>query len=142
MPMGKADLKTKQNDQDVQQFIKNISDESRRKDTQAVCNLMAEVTKQSPKMWGSSIIGFGTYQYKYASGREGTWMRTGLSPRKQNLTLYIMDGFSGYQDLLDRLGKYSTGKSCLYIKNLKDIDLSVLRELIEKSFAAKAMGEV
>lgn len=140
--MGKSDLKTRQNDQNVQQFIENIPDEIRRKDTQKVCNLMSEVTKQQPKMWGSSIIGFGTYQYRYASGREGTWMRTGLSPRKQNLTVYIMDGFSGYQDLLGKLGKYSTAKSCLYIKNLEDIDLSVLRKLVQKSFAAKAMGEI
>ena len=84
-------------------------------------------------MWGDSIIGFGKYHYKYASGREGDWMRIGFSPRKQNLTLYIMDGFEKYSELLESLGKYKTGKSCLYIKKMQDIDINILKELVKES---------
>ena len=84
-------------------------------------------------MWGPSIIGFGSYRYKYASGREGEWMLTGFSPRKQNLTLYIMPGFDNYDSLLAKLGKYKTGKSCLYINKLEDVDLSVLEKLVKQS---------
>jgi len=84
-------------------------------------------------MWGTSTVGFGSYHYKYESGREGVWFKIGFSPRKKSLTLYIMDGFSQYADLLSRLGKYTTGKSCLYVKKLEDIDLSTLRKLVKKS---------
>jgi len=94
---------------------------------------MKQVTGDKPIMWGDSIIGFGTYKYKYASGRQGEWPVTGFSPRKQNLTIYIMSGFDEYDDLLTQLGKHSTGKSCLYIKKMEDIDQDVLRELISKS---------
>jgi len=86
-------------------------------------------------MWGRSIVGFGSYHYRYASGREGDWMLTGFSPRKQALTLYIMDGFDGHEDLMSKLGKYKTGKSCLYVKSLEHIDMDVLRELVTESVA-------
>jgi len=86
-----------------------------------------------PEMWGDSIVGFGSYHYKYASGREGDWFITGFSPRKQNLTLYIMSGFDECDQLLNKLGKHSTGKSCLYIKKIEDVDIDVLKELVKKS---------
>ena len=94
---------------------------------------MEKASKQKPKMWGASIVGFGEYHYKYASGREGEWMRIGFSPRKQNLTLYIIDGFEKYDELMAKLGKYKTGKSCLYIKRLADVDEKVLKKLIAES---------
>jgi hypothetical protein len=94
---------------------------------------MKQVTKSEPKMWGSSIVGFGTYHYKYESGREGDWFITGFSPRKQNLTLYIMGGFARYDELMKQLGKHKTGKSCLYIKYLADVDLPTLKKLIQES---------
>jgi hypothetical protein len=97
--------------------------------------LMQEVTGELPKMWGDSIVGFGTYHYKGASGREGDWMLTGFSPRKQNLTVYIMTGFQDSQVLLGKLGKHSTSVSCLYIKKLADVDKEVLRELVSRSVA-------
>lgn len=96
---------------------------------------MQEVTGAEPRLWGSSIVGFGDYHYKYESGREGDWFVTGFSPRKQNLTLYIMAGFDNYDQLLSRLGKYKTGKSCLYINKLDDVDLDVLKELVAQSAA-------
>src|SRR3990172_4652470 len=128
-----AELKTKQNDQSVEQFLNSIADEQKRRDAFALVELMSQVSGAAPKMWGSSIVGFGSYRYKYASGREGEWFLTGFSPRKQNLTLYIMSGFEEYDDLLNKLGKLKTGKACLYINKLKDVDLSVLRELVTKS---------
>ena len=94
---------------------------------------MQETTNAKPKMWGDSIVGFGSYHYKYASGREGDWFLTGFSPRKQNLTIYIMPGFEKYETLLNKLGRHSTGKSCLYIKKIENVDLDVLKELIEQS---------
>ena len=96
---------------------------------------MKEVTGSRPKMWGDSIVGFGSCHYKYASGREGDWFVAGFSPRKANLTLYIMAGFSRYKELLAKLGRHKTGKSCLYIKRLADIDLAILRQLVEDSVA-------
>ncbi len=128
-----AELKTRQNDLDVGEFLNGIADEKKREDSHKVLKLMQQVTGEQPKMWGDSIVGFGSYQYHYASGKEGSWFLTGFSPRKQNLTLYIMAGFDAYDDLLDKLGKHTTGKSCLYIKKLEDIDPDVLRELIRQS---------
>ena len=128
-----AELKTKQNDQNVDEFLQAISNERRREDCYAVLELMKKVTGEEPKMWGDSIVGFGTYHYKYASGREGDMPVTGFSPRKQNLTLYIMSGFEEFNDLLNKLGKYKTGKACLYINKLEDVDLSVLQEIVTKS---------
>jgi len=130
-----AELKTKRNDVSVEAFLNGIADERKRQDAFTVLHLMAEVTGEAPTMWGESIVGFGRYHYKYASGREADWMLTGFSPRKQNLTVYIMAGFAQYDELLARLGKHSTGSSCLYIKKLQDIDLAVLRELVSQSVA-------
>jgi hypothetical protein len=95
--------------------------------------LMKEVTGEEPVMWGPSIVGYGSYRYEYKSGRTGEWMLVGFAPRKQNLTLYIMPGFEHYESLLSKLGKYSTGKSCLYIKKIEDVDEDVLRELVRQS---------
>ena len=130
-----SDLKTKPTTASVNAFINAIDDERKREDARAVAAMMAEITDAPPKMWGSSIVGFGSYHYRYASGREGDFMETGFSPRKRALTLYIMAGFSDYEGLLARLGKFSTGKSCLYIKRLADVDETVLRELIDRSVA-------
>jgi hypothetical protein len=127
-----AELKTKLNDASVEKFLANV-DDNRRQDCDAIMALMYKVTKSPPKMWGASIIGFGQYTYKYASGREGDWPLVGFSPRKQNLTLYIMAGFAEYDDLLAALGKHTTGKSCLYIKQLSDIDMKVLEKLVKAS---------
>lgn len=128
-----AELKTKPNDQSVETFLNNVSDEKKRQDSYAILKLMQEATGEEAQMWGDSIIGFGRYQYKYASGREGEWFLTGFSPRVQNLTLYIMSGFDKYDELLDQLGKYKTGKSCLYINKIEDVDLQTLKELVERS---------
>ena len=128
-----AELKTKQTDESVTAFLNAIPDEKKRRDCFTVLNLMKEITGAEPRMWGTSIVGFGSYHYKYASGREGDSFVTGFSPRKQNLTLYIMSGFDRYAELLTRLGKYSTGKACLYIKKIEDVDLPALRELVKES---------
>ncbi len=128
-----SEPKTKPNEKDVEEFLNGVEDERKRKDSFAILELMQQVTGEQPMMWGDSIIGFGSYRYKYASGREGDWMLTGFSPRKQSLTLYIMSGFSEYEALLEKLGKYKTGKSCLYIKKLADVDQEVLRELVRQS---------
>jgi len=128
-----AELKTKQNDQSVEAFLNSVTDEKKRQDCFTILNLMKEVTGTEPKMWGTSIVGFGSYHYTYASGRDGDWFLTGFSPRKQNLTLYIMAGFEQYDSLMNELGKYKTGKSCLYIKKIEDIDLDTLRELVRQS---------
>jgi hypothetical protein len=129
-----AENKTTPNDQNVEQFLNSVADEQKRKDSFKILELMKQVTGMQPKMWGSAIIGFGSYHYKYESGREGDTMLIGFSPRKQNLTLYIMGGFDRYYDLLKQLGKYTTGKGCLYIKRLDDVDLTTLKGIVEESF--------
>ena len=128
-----AELKTKQTDESVEKFLNRISDAERRADCLAVAKLMEEVTGQKPKMWGPSIVGFGSFHYKYATGREGDWLMIGFSPRKKDLTLYLMMGFEKHQELMKQLGKHSTGKSCLYIKRLSDIHLPTLKKLIKAS---------
>ena len=129
-----AELKTKVNDASVTDFLNSVEDEQKRKDSFEILKIMKQITKEEPKMWGPSIVGFGSYHYKYESGREGDSPMMGFSPRKQNLTLYIITpGFEDYQGQLNRLGKYSTGKSCLYIKRLSDVDVDVLKELISDS---------
>jgi len=128
-----AELKTQENDASVDDYLNSVEDDKKREASFKVKELMEDVTGEEARMWGESIVGFGHYQYKYASGREGEWMITGFAPRKRNLTLYIMSGFEEYDDLLDKLGKHSTGKSCLYISKLEDIDMDVLRELVNKS---------
>ena len=133
-----AELKTHPTKNSVTDFINTVSDEQRRKDCKAVIKIMKEVTGAKPEMWGPSIVGFGRHRYKYASGREGDWPVAAFSPRKNDLTLYFMPGFQDYTDLMNRLGKYKTGKSCLYLKKLADVDANVLRKLIEKSVDALA----
>lgn len=128
-----AELKTQENDQSVNAFLQRVEDEKRRRDCYTVLEIMSEAAGAGPRMWGDSIVGFGKYRYKYASGREGDWMLVGFSPRKDNLTLYIMAGFDQYDDLLARLGKFKNGKSCLYVKKLEDINLEVLKELARQS---------
>ena len=137
-----AELKTKVNDSDVTKFLNDVENEKKREASFAVLEIMRRVTGETPKMWGSSIIGFGTYSYKYESGREGEWFLAGFSPRKQNITLYIMSGFSAYEKLLEKLGKHKTGKSCLYINKLEDIDVKVLEELVRQSITHVQSGEV
>lgn len=127
------EVKTKETKQSVSAFLKKISDKTRRDDCLAVCDLMREVTGEEPKMWGSSIVGFGRYHYKGASGREGEWMITGFSPRKNDLTLYIFGGFESFAGVMKRLGKFKTGKGCLYLKSLADVDAKVLKKLVEAS---------
>jgi hypothetical protein len=118
----------------VTEFLSAVADPRRRADAEAACALMTEATGTEPAMWGTSIVGFGTYHYKYATGREGDWPAVGLSPRKQALTIYLSAGFDAYEQLLGRLGPHSTGKSCLYVKRLADVDQGVLRELVAAGF--------
>jgi len=128
-----SDLKTKRNNADVDVFISTVGNETRRHDSYQVLEIMKKVTKKSPEMWGDNIVGFGTYYYQYESGQEGNWFTTGFSPRKQNLTLYIMPGFSQLEDLLAKLGKHKLGKSCLYINKLSDVNLKVLEQITKSS---------
>ena len=119
----------------VEKFLEGIDDERKRADSRELLDLMKDITGEESVMWGDSIVGFGAYHYKYESGREGDMPLAGFSPRKQSLTLYIMDGFDEYDGLLGKLGKHSTGKACLYVKRLDDVDRDVLRELIRRSVA-------
>ena len=128
-----AELKTKERKASVEKFLNNVKDYQKREDSFKILKMMKQITKAEPKMWGSSMIGFGNYHYKYASGREGDWFLTGFSPRQQNLTLYIMTDINKYKELLNNLGKHKTGKGCLYINKLDDVDVKVLKELITTS---------
>jgi hypothetical protein len=129
----KTELKTQVNEASVEDFLNTVEDEQARKDCLEILKMMKQVTKEEPKMWGASIVGFGSYHYKGASGREGDWFLTGFSPRKQNLTLYLNHGFDVHEDLLKKLGKYKTGMGCLYVKKLDDVDKKVLKELVTES---------
>jgi hypothetical protein len=135
-----VELKTQRNKASVAAFIAGVADEGRRADCRALARLMQEATGEKPAMWGDSIVGFGTYHYVYASGREGDWFLCGFAPRKQDLTLYIMSGFERYGDLMSRLGRHKTGKSCLYVKKLADIDQEALAQLIAASVAHLRRG--
>jgi hypothetical protein len=128
-----AELKTKRTEASVGDFLNKIKDEDTRRDCFEIAKIMKQVTRSDPKMWGPSIIGFGSRRLKYASGRELDWMLTGFAPRKANIALYIMGDFEKRAALLEKLGKHSTGKGCLYIKKLKDVDRKVLKELISES---------
>jgi nucleoid DNA-binding protein len=142
--MAKYTPKTQKNNSNVDDFLATVEDLQKRTDSKRLVKIFEDMTKEKAVMWGTSIVGFGTYHYKYASGQEGDWMKTGFSPRKQNLTLYIMSGFddyaknSGYnpKPYLNKLGPHSTGKACLYIKRLSDIDINVLKNIIKKSYAS------
>jgi hypothetical protein len=128
-----AQLETARTDASVDDFIDGIDDGGRREECRTVLRLMKRVTGRDPAMWGATIVGFGSYHFTYDSGREGDWFLTGFSPRKRSLTLYVMAGFDRWKSLMARLGKHTTGKSCLYIKRLSDIDLDVLEELVSAS---------
>ena len=126
-----AEQKTKPTNESVKDFLNQIPEPERRADCFEVAKIMEEITGEKPKMWGPSIVGFGSYRYKYASGREGDWPMTSFSPRKKDLTLYIMMGFEKHADLMEKLGKHSTSKSCLYIKRLSDVHIPTLKKLIK-----------
>jgi hypothetical protein len=128
-----AEAKTKPTQRSVESFIASTEDDKVRTDCYAIINLMEKVTGESPKMWGPAIVGFGKYTYKYESGRSGEICMTGFSPRKANITLYVLAGFPGQAELLQKLGKHKSGKGCLYIKKLDDVDIDVLESLIKES---------
>lgn len=128
-----AQNKTSQNDADVGAYIASVDDEKKRADSHALIEMMERVSGEPAKMWGGSIIGFGSYHYKYESGREGDSLLTGFAPRKQQISVYIMPGFEPYGEQLERLGKHKIAKSCLYIKRLSDIDTDVLEEIVSDS---------
>jgi hypothetical protein len=128
-----AEAKTKPTNESVKDFLNKISDEERRADCFAVAKIMEEITGEKPKMWGPSIVGFGSYHYKYASGHEGDAPITGFSPRKKDLTVYMMMGFAKRTELMEKLGRHSAAKSCLYIRRLSDIHMPTLKKLIKIS---------
>ena len=128
-----AENKTKQNDQSVTAFLDSIENNTKRTDSYELLKMMQTITKKEPKMWGDTIVGFGSYHYKYASGREGDMLRVGFSPRKNALTLYVMNT-AIHEELLEQLGKHKTSKACLYIKKLADVDKKVLKKIIKTSF--------
>ena len=132
-----AEAKTKQTNASVEKFLREIPDPVKREDSMKVAAMMTEITRHKPKMWGPNIVGFGSRHYKYASGQEGDWPVVAFSPRKQNLTLYIMGGLTEDNELLKKLGKHTIGKSCLYIKRLSDIDTPTLKKLIRQSLKGK-----
>ena len=129
-----AELKTKLNAASVEEFLNKVEDPKKKADCLKIHGIMQEVTGEKGAMWGSSIVGYGKYHYVYASGREGDWMATGFSPRKNAISIYIMSGFRHYDGLMKKLGKFKTGVGCLYVKKLDDVDEKVLRELISESF--------
>lgn len=129
-----AELKTKKNRAGVKKFINSLSSESQKKDCLCLLEIFSEVTSEKASMWGTSIIGFGEYHYVYPTGNSGTWPATGFAPRKSNISIYIMPGFSKYESLMDKLGEFKTGKSCLYVKSLEKIDQKTLKKLIAKSY--------
>lgn len=130
-----SEIKTKVNDASVEDFINSVENEKRRQDGFVLLEMFTELTGQPAKMWGASIIGFGMYHYKSErSSQEGDWPLSGFSPRKQNLTLYIMNDFSNYTDLLQKLGKHKVSRGCLYINKLEDVDMDVLKQLVRKSY--------
>ncbi|MFK5956502.1 MAG: DUF1801 domain-containing protein [Planctomycetota bacterium] len=133
--MARAENKTKPTKASVKAFLNRVECDSRREDAFAVLELMQDITGEPAEMWGTSMVGFGRYDYRYASGREGSWFLTGFAPRKAKLVLYIMAGFPRYSTLMEKLGKYRTGKSCLYLNHLKDVDLKVLKQLVKASSA-------
>ena len=131
-----AEAKTQSTKASVAAFLSAIPDEQRRKDCKAVAKLMQEATGEKPVLWGASIVGFGAYRYEYAGGGTGDWPVVGFSPRKNDLVLYLMAGFERHADLMAKLGRHKTGKSCLYLRQLADADPAVLKELVGRSVAA------
>lgn len=127
-----SENKTKPTEVDVNEFLNQIENPGQKEDTQKIINIMKEVTGEEPKLWGDSIIGFGEYRYKYASGREGDWFLTGVSPRKKSTSLYLSYGYENHTSLMEKPGKYKTGKACLYIKKLDDVNENALKKLISR----------
>lgn len=136
-----SDAKTRPTQQDVGGFLAQIADPQQRADCQALCALLSEEAGAEPQLWGSSIVGFGSYHYRYASGREGDWPLVGLSPRKGSTTVYLCPGLEQHSDLLARLGKHTIGKGCLYIKRLSEIDQAALRELVQRAVAQQRAAD-
>lgn len=128
-----AELKTKKNNASVADFLKKVEDKQKLADCRKIARMMRSATGKQAKMWGASIVGFDSYDYVYKTGNSGTWPITGFSPRAQNISIYVMPGFSKFKPLLKKLGKHKTGKSCLYIKRLADVDEKVLNQLILES---------
>jgi len=128
-----AELKTKQTELSVDAYVDAIADDVRRQDCRTLIDLMRKATGAEPRMWGTGIVGFGSYHYKYESGHEGDAPLTGFASRKKDLTLYIMPGFDRYEELMARIGKHKAGKGCLYLKRLADVDLAVLAEMVALS---------
>lgn len=126
-------MKTVPNENSVNAFIEHVSHAGRRADANTLCDLLQEISGEAPQMWGPSIVGFGSYHYIYDSGREGDMMLAGFSPRKQSLVLYIMNGCERYEKQLQAMGPHKTGKSCLYLKNLKDVNLEILSQIVQDS---------
>jgi hypothetical protein len=133
-----AEIKTKATDASVKNYLAAIDDEARRKDCEALADLMAKATKQPPRMWGASIVGFGSYRYRYASGREGESCAVGFSSRKGDISVYGLNAAAGAEELLSKLGKYKAGKGCVYIKRLSDVDLNVLGRLVAGAAAGRS----
>ena len=127
---------------EVEAFVASVADERRRHDAEVLLELMRRATGEDAAMWGSSIVGFGSYHYVYPSGREGDAMVVGFSPRKAATTVYLAGGFEGHAELLARLGRHSTGKACLYLKRVEDVDLAVLAELVRRSYASTTSGDL
>lgn len=137
-----AELKRQEKNTNVDDFLSSIPHETKRQDSNSIVRLMSEATGEEPMMWGKNIVGFGSFRYKYASGRESESPLTAFSPRKQSLTIYIVSGFENYGALLSNLGKYRTGKVCLYINKLADIDIPTLRRLVRRSVTDVAAGKL
>ena len=133
--MARAELKTKRNAKSVAAFLKSVKDPQQRADSLALVELLQASTGEPPAMWGDSIVGFGSFHYKSSSGREGDWMLTGFSPRKQNMTVYVMCGFEPFAAELQRLGKHKTSMSCLSFKRLADLHLPTVRKIVKRSVA-------
>lgn len=129
-----AELKTKVSKASVSKFLNSIGDEQRRRDCLTLAEVMESAAKVKPEMWGPAIVGFGRYQYKYPSGRTGEWFVAGFSPRKQNLTLYILPGIQTYAAQLKKLGKHTTGRSCLYVKSLDQVHVPTLKSIVRQAF--------
>jgi len=128
-----AELKTRPSGKSVRRFLDAIGDDRMRENARTVYRMMRRITRKNAKLWGPSIVGFGSYHYRYASGREGDWPLTGFSPRKQNLTIYIMDGFERHTALMRKLGPHKTGRSCLYLRDLEEVNMDVLEQIVRRS---------
>jgi hypothetical protein len=135
-----AELKTKRTGASVDEFLATLADEGQRQDCRVLLELMTRLTGRPAEMWGASIVGFGDYRYRYASGREGDWFAVGFAPRKREISIYLMPGLEGHEALLAELGKHRTGVGCLYFKRLADVDVAVLERLVAASLAALPQG--